>query len=366
MAARPVDRILLFSILVLTLGGFFIFMSAALGLLTRDGAGFADVALGQFLFGVVGGLIALSITSVIPYRLYRRFAPILFGIAVALMLLVFAPGIGLELKGAHRWLDLGFATVQPAEVLKIAYVIYLGVWLSRKRMNVKRAADGLVPFLTLTGISAGILLMQPDTGTALVLIAGGGAMFAASGASLRDIIVLVVAGVLVFGAVVMARPYVLDRIATFLDPARDPRGSSYQVQQSLIAIGSGGAWGRGFGQSVQKFGYLPEPVGDSIFAVYAEEAGFAGALLVLLAFLVFGLRGLWIAARAPDVFGGLLAVGIVILVMAQSFLNMASMLGVFPLTGVPLVFISHGGTALLSALAASGILLNISRARRVG
>ena len=153
------------------------------------------------------------------------------------------------------------------------------------------------------------------------------------------------------------------RITTFINPAADPLGAGYQIQQSLIAIGSGGIFGRGFGQSIQKFNYLPEPIGDSIFAVYGEEFGFVGCVLLILLLCFFALRGLKIAARAPDVFGGLLVVGIVILIMTQSFLNIAAMLGVLPLSGLPLIFVSHGGTALFFALATVGIVLNVSRSR---
>ena len=163
------------------------------------------------------------------------------------------------------------------------------------------------------------------------------------------------------GALAVARPYVLDRLTTFVDSSQDPLGSSYQVRQSLIAIGSGNMFGRGFGQSVQKFNYLPEPTSDSIFAVYAEEFGFLGSALLLVGFVVFALRSLYVSVRAPDMYGGLIVVGIAILVIAQSFLNIGAMLGVLPLTGLPLIFVSHGGSALFMALASIGILLNVSR-----
>jgi cell division protein FtsW len=157
------------------------------------------------------------------------------------------------------------------------------------------------------------------------------------------------------------RPYVMDRIMTFADPGRDPQGAGYQINQSLIAIGSGSMFGRGFGQSIQKFEYLPEPIGDSIFAVYGEEFGFAGTTLLVLLFAAFAFRGLRIATHAPDLFGMLLVVGIVTLVVAQAFLNIAAMLAVAPLSGLPLPFVSHGGTSLLVTLAAVGIVLNVSK-----
>jgi cell division protein FtsW len=166
------------------------------------------------------------------------------------------------------------------------------------------------------------------------------------------------------GVLIWTKPYLAARVATFLNPAADPQGAGYQIQQSLIAIGSGGALGRGFGQSVQKFSYLPEPIGDSIFAVAAEEFGFIGGAALVLLFLFLILRGLRLTARAPDPFSGLLALGIVILIGASAFTNIASMLGVIPLSGLPLAFVSHGGTALVIALVEAGILLNISRYQR--
>ena len=360
---RPFDPIIFGSAAVLTLGGFLIFMSASLGLLTRDGAQFSDIAMSQFLLGVVGGGIALFIMSYIPYRFFRRFAPYIFGAAIIVTLMVFIPGLGLELKGARRWIDLGFTTFQPSEALKVAYVIFLGAWLSRERGKGVKSIRILIPFLAITAAAGAVLLVQPDTDTFLVLAIAGTAMLLASGVRLRDIGLLALIGAIAFGSLIAVRPYLLERVTTFLDPSRDPLGAGYQVQQSLIAVGSGQAFGRGFGQSTQKFNYLPEPVSDSIFAVYAEEFGFLGAAALVAGFLLLGLRGLWVAARAPDRFGGLVAVGIVILILSEAYLNIGSMLAVFPLTGMPLPFVSHGGTALFATLASVGILLNISRAR---
>ena len=285
----------------------------------------------------------------------------LFIVAVVLTLAVFIPGIGLELNGARRWLDLGVTTFQPAELLKIAYVLYLGAWLSQRKGKKLKPEQGIIPFSIITGIAGLVLLIQPDTGTFLVLASAGGAMFITAGARMRDIAVLVLVAVIGLGALAVARPYVLDRLTTFVDSSQDPLGSSYQVRQSLIAIGSGNMFGRGFGQSVQKFNYLPEPTSDSIFAVYAEEFGFLGSALLLVGFVVFALRSLYVSVRAPDMYGGLIVVGIAILVIAQSFLNIGAMLGVLPLTGLPLIFVSHGGSALFMALASIGILLNVSR-----
>ena len=214
------------------------------------------------------------------------------------------------------------------------------------------------------GIISLILLMQPDTKNLILILLIGLVMFFASGVSWRHVIGLGVVAIVGLLILVLLKPYLLDRIQTYVNPAQDPTGSSYQIQQSLIAIGSGGVFGRGLGQSIQKFDYLPEPQGDSIFAVIGEEMGFVGSTIIILLYVAFALRGLRIANRSPDIFSRLFVTGIVILIVAQSFLNIASAVGVLPLTGVPLVFMSHGGTSLFISLAAVGIILNISRYRR--
>lgn len=361
---KPFDRILFGATVVLTFGGFLIFISASLGLLTSGGASFTATAAGQLVLGVIGGFVALYVTSMVPYRLWRRVAFLIFGVSVLATLAVFIPHFGLSVNGARRWLDFGFTTFQPAEVLKIAYVLFLATWLARKPSHSLLAR--VAPLSIITAIAGAVLLVQPDVSTFLVIIATGGAMYVASGARTRDIIILCGVGIIGVGVLFFTSDTVHKRIITFLNPAHDPLGASYQVRQSLIAVGSGQVFGRGFGQSIQKFSYLPEATSDSIFAVYAEEFGFVGSLALILGFLVFGLRALWVAVRVPDLYGGLIVIGIVILISGQAFLNIASMVGVFPNSGLPLPLVSHGGTALASALASIGILLNVSRARRIG
>ncbi len=208
-------------------------------------------------------------------------------------------------------------------------------------------------------------MLQPDTGSVLVIAVAGLAMFVTAGGRWRDVFIAGLIGIIFLAGLAYSRPYIFDRIETFIKPGEDLQGSSYQLNQSLIAIGSGQIFGRGFGQSVQKFNYLPEPIGDSIFAVAAEEWGFVGSTVLIFLFLAFAIRGLKIATWSSDIFGGLLATGIVILITVQSLVNIASMLGVFPLTGMPLLFVSHGGTALFFAMAEVGIILNISKQRQL-
>lgn len=276
--------------------------------------------------------------------------------------LVFVPGIGFSSGGATRWLSFGpLPSFQPVELLKLGFVIYFAAWISGVRQKIKSFQFGLLPLVMIIGVISVILLAQPDTGSLLIIIVAGLAMFITAGGRWRDVLVVGLIGIVLLAGLVYTRPYILDRLKTFVNPGADLQGSSYQLNQSLIAIGSGQLFGRGFGQSVQKFNYLPEPIGDSIFAVAAEEWGFVGSTVLIFLFLAFALRGLKIAAGAKDMFGGLLATGIVILITVQSLVNIASMLGVFPLTGMPLLFVSHGGTALFFAMAEAGIILNISK-----
>lgn len=359
---HKVDIWFLSLVLLLSFGGFLIFLSASFGLLARDGgAKMSSIVFNQFFLGLLLGLCALFIFSKINYKILKKYAFYIFLASIGVTALVFFPPWGLSLKGASRWLDFGAFTVQPSEFLKLGFVLYLAVWFSGVREKVKTFGYGLLPFLLLSGIVAFILLKQPDTGTFAVTFAAALGIFFASGARFRDIIALGALAVAGLAILAYHRAYVLERIVTFFNPTRDVQGAGWQIIQSFIAIGSGGLFGRGFGQSVQKFTYLPEPISDSIFAVAAEEFGFIGAMGIIVLFVLFAVRGFHIAKRVPDYFSGLLVVGIVILIVGQAFLNIGSMLGIFPLAGVPLPFISHGGTALLFTFIGSGIILNISR-----
>ena len=361
MRNRKVDRTFLFTVIALVVVGFFIFSSASLGLLARDGARFSSVAFSQIFLGIIMGSVALLAMARLHYRNLKRFSLAIFIVSILGTFLVFIPGLGFEYNGATRWISIFGLSIQPAEFLKLGFVIYFAAWLSGIRDKLHTFAYGVVPFIVLSIVVAIPLLLQPDTGTLIVIYAAGFAMFIAAGARIRDLLVLTGSGLLGALTLILMRPYIMDRILAFIDPSRDPLGTSYQIQQSLIAIGSGGLFGRGFGQSIQKFSYLPEPIGDSIFAVVAEEFGFIGAFILISLFLFFAFRGLRIASKSPDHFSGLLVIGIVILIVAQSFINIASMLGVFPLTGLPLLFVSHGGSALFFTLLSIGIVLNVSK-----
>lgn len=356
------DRILFFISLALVVVGFIIFTSASLGLLTRSGASFGAVALKQLVFGLGFGSILFFAGAYINYKFWRKYSFFIFVGAFILTLLVFVPGLGFEHGGAKRWVEIGAFSFQPGEFLKIAFIMYFATWLSAIRKDGDFLKLGIYPYLALCATTGGILLLQPDTDGFLMIALIGTILLIVSGAKIKHILAIGLMGIIILTSLIFTRPYLKDRIMTFISfENADSLGSGYQINQSLIAIGSGGLFGKGFGQSIQKFEYLPEPIGDSIFAVASEEFGFMGSSILILLFLAFGLRALKISANSGDTFAMLLGTGIAIHIVGQSFINIASMLGLFPLSGTPLIFVSQGGTALMLALFEVGILLNLSK-----
>lgn len=362
--SRGVDKIFLSIVLSLLGLGFLIFVSAALGTLANNEQKFTSLLVGQIGFGLFLGGIGMFVASRIKYIFWRRFAFWILIASIICSALVFVPGIGMEHGGARRWLDLRITTFQPGEFLKFGIILYLATWFTFIKKRISSPYFGFYPLMGMFGVTGALLLSQPDTGTFIIAAAGGTAMYIAAGAKVRELALLLLLAVGLIAGLAFTRPYVMDRITTFFEHD-DLQGSGYQINQSLIAIGAGGLFGQGLGQSIQKFNYLPEAHGDSVFAVASEEMGFVGASVLVLLYVLFGLRGLWIASRAPDRFSGLFAVGLVILIVSQSFTNIGAMLALAPLTGIPLIFVSQGGTALLIAMVEVGILLNISRYRRV-
>ncbi len=356
-----VDKTLLITTILLLIGGLIIFGSAALGVLSVNEAKFYAVIETQLVYALLGGACALCIGIMIPYMWYKKYAYIFFGLAVGITSLVFVPGLSRYHGGAHRWIDIGSLSLQPSEMLKFTFVLVVAVWCARHRNNFKDWRYGFLPYALGAGVITVLLLAQPDFGTYLVIMTASFVTYFVGGARKKQIYALILLGLLGFVTIIAIRPYMLERVKTFLDSAHDPRGSSWQLNQSLIALGSGGITGRGLGQSVQKFNYLPEPIGDSIFAVLGEELGFLGVLFIITLYAIVAMRGYLIAKFSPDQFGRLLAIGITMIILSQATLNISSMLGITPLTGVPLPLISHGGTALMTALFELGVLLNISK-----
>lgn len=362
---KSVDPVLLGIVLLLVTAGFLIFSSASLGLLARNGATFSSVATSQLVFGIIGGGIALFLMSSLHYRHLRKYAFYIFLSTLALTLMVFVPGIGASHGGATRWIEIGSFSLQPAELLKLGFIIYIATWLSGMKPYIHDFLRGTLPFIGIVGGVGFVMLLQPDTDTFLIMGTAALTMFIVAGGRWRDVGGMFLAAALLLMVIAFTRPYIMDRFTIFLHPDSDPLGSGYQIQQSLIAVGSGGVMGRGYGKSIQKFEYLPEPIGDSIFAVYAEEFGFIGSSILIMIYLAFTFRGYKMAAAAPDLFGTLLVVGFMTLIVLQSFLNIGAMVGVAPLSGLPLPFISHGGTALLATLTMVGIVLNVSKYRNL-
>jgi cell division protein FtsW len=357
------DRVFLMLVLSISLAGFAVFSSAALGLLARENSSVSRDILIQAGLGLGLGFLAFLLARAVSLAWIKRFTPGIYLLAILLTLLVFIPGIGFYAGGATRWIDLGFTTVQPAEFLKIGLVLMLAWWLAPHARQLGNMRKGLFPFLAILAVPSALLLAEPNTSTTLLLLATGTIMYFGAGAPSRDFGILALFALCAFGAVILARPYVLERIKTFIDPAANSLSSGYQIQQSLIAIGSGGLLGRGFGQSVEKFNYLPEPAGDSVFAVFAEETGFLGSAILLALFIALSARGIVIAGNSRDLFGGLIALGFSSLIILEAFINIGAMLGIIPLTGLPLPFVSHGGTALMAILLMCGFILNVAAHR---
>ncbi|OGG74964.1 hypothetical protein A3H74_01140 [Candidatus Kaiserbacteria bacterium RIFCSPLOWO2_02_FULL_51_13] len=358
---RHADRWLLLLVGTLVTFGTLIFASGAFGLLARGETHITSVVFNHVVLGIGIGLVVLIATSVIDHRAWRHWALPLYLFSLGITALVFVPSLGIEHAGGTRWLDFRFFSFQPAEMIKIGAIILAAAYFSVNQKRITTMRYGLGGFLAILVLPVIILLLQPDVGTLGIVIVAVGAVYIAAGARIRHLVLVALIGALLIGALAFARPYVKDRIVTFFDPAQNPQAEGYQIRQSLIAIGSGGFSGRGFGQGVQKFTYLPEPMGDSVFAVAAEEFGFVGSVSIIVLFLLLALRGFAVSVRASDSFGMLLGIGIASYLSAEAFINIAAMLGLIPLTGIPLTFFSQGGTAMLVSLGSVGILLSISK-----
>ncbi len=317
----------------------------------------------QLTRGVLIGVIAMYILSRFDYHNFKKLS--LAGMIVALILLIMVkiPGIGLTANGATRWITFGPLLFQPGEFIKLAMIIYLASWHSTIGRNVgtNNIWKSMFPPLVLIGLSALLIIWQPDLGTTIAVTGTAFAMFFIGGVRLRYIGSILAAGVIAVGGIILVEPYRLQRITAFLNPSGDPLGISYQINQALIAIGSGGLFGYGYGLSRQKHFYLPEAINDSIFAVMAEELGFIRVVLILIIFGLFILRAIQISQRAPDNFGKMLASGISALFAISVIINVGAITGLIPLTGIPLPLFSYGSSSMIINLAAIGILLNISK-----
>lgn len=302
---------------------------------------------------LTGGIFLYTLIYFLPQGFLRKIAPGFFLISLFFMIIVLIPGLGLKLQGARRWLSFGFIGFQPSELLKVALILYLSVWFKERR--------GLKHFAALLGLALSLIMFQPDLGTAVIVATLGFGMYYLSGSNLKELLVFI----LMLGAfvsfLILSSPYRRDRLHTFLDPTSDPQGRSYHINQVLLGLGSGGWFGVGLGRSRQKYAYLPEATTDSIFAIIAEESGFVGGVLVILLLLSLTLLAFRISSRAQTLHQRLLSGGVGLLIGSQTFVNLASMVALVPLTGVPLPLFSYGGSSLVTTFISLGILAGTTR-----
>lgn len=319
--------------------------------------------IGKHVQWLVIGSIAMVVTSSVPYTRWRRYSVALIVLTALLLMLVLI--IAEPVNGARRWLSFGPLpfTLQPSELAKLALVLYLADWCSSKGEKVRDFSDGLIPFGIMLGLLGGLVFVEPDMGTTMVIFSIGVTMYFVSGASLSHMAMGLGLALAAFLVAATAAPYRMARILAFLNPwdPAEELGINYHTVQSLLALGSGGLTGMGLGASRQKFGWLPEQSTDAIFSVWGQEVGFLGAVVMIMLFLVVAWRGYRVARIAPDGFSSLMATGITTWVIAQAMINIGAVSGAIPFTGVPLPFVSYGGSSLVITLTAMGLLLNISK-----
>ncbi|MPZ22409.1 MAG: putative lipid II flippase FtsW [Dehalococcoidia bacterium] len=315
----------------------------------------------QAMWAFVGAVLMVTLMHT-DYHLLRKASPFLMLLAVGSLIAVLTPGIGLSANGSTRWIQLGpLPAIQPSEFVKLAMVIYIAAWLTAKGSEIKEFKVGLLPFVLLVGAVGSLVMLQPDMGTVIIIVATTVTLFFIAGAELRHVAGIVGAGLVVGAILIAAGDYRAERFSAFLGAEDDPLGSGFQILQLSIALGSGGLTGLGWGVSRQKFFYIPGAHTDGIFAIIGEELGLLGLLVVIALFGFLIYRGFRTIIKAPDQFGMLLATGITVWIAYQALINVGGITRSLPLTGIPLPFISYGGSALAATMAAIGVLLNISR-----
>ena len=362
-ARRKPDYILLAAVFILVVFGLVVLASASV-VVSRDNLEQNYYYFfHQLVHGVLIGFILLAIAQKMDYRFWKKCALPFFAIGLGFLFLALIPNIGETYGKASRWIALGGFSFQPAEIFKLVFVLYLAAWMEKKGKEINNFSTGLVPLLIILALIGALLIKQPDIGTLGVVIAAAMAVYFAAGAKISHLLIIVSGGMAALWGLIKMAPYRMDRLTVFLHPETDSQGIGYQINQALLALGSGGLFGLGLGHSRQKYNYLPEPIGDSIFAIIGEEVGFIGLLVLLSLFIIFAWRGFKIAQAAPDTFGKLAAVGITSWLVFQALMNIMAITSLIPLTGIPLPFISYGGTAMITSLLGAGILLSISRYR---
>ncbi|PIR02508.1 MAG: hypothetical protein CO031_03000 [Candidatus Nealsonbacteria bacterium CG_4_9_14_0_2_um_filter_37_38] len=393
---RGFDYILLGVSAFLLILGILILNSSSASISQQNFGSPTHILFHQIKYGVFLGLLLGGMCFFLSITVIRKWTPLGLLVILVLMGMALLPKIGLSFGGASRWLNLGPISFQPSEFLKIGFILYLAAWISKREPRAKTYAkvsdtkmqskmqskrrhlslankfwpgtlfdEGLnrllVPFLIIIGLISLLLIFQPDIGTLGIIALVAILMYFTANTRIFHTVFLILAGVAGLIVLIGLAPYRLNRIFTFLKAELDPMGISYQINQALIAIGSGGIWGRGLGMGIQKFGFLPHSISDSIFATFAEETGFIGSLFLITLFFIFAWQGFKISRRSSDKFSQILALGITSWIVIQGFVNIGSIIGILPLTGIPLPFISYGGSHLIAELMGVGILLNISK-----
>ncbi len=358
------DLILIFAIIsILIIGLVMVYSSSAIWADYKFGDAFY-FAKRQSLFAVVG-VIAMYLISRVDYMVWKQYAKPIIIICFLLLIVVLIPGIGTLRNGSRSWIGVGAFSIQPSEFMKLAMILFLAKYLEKHQKNITSFTKGLVPTLGMTILAFGLIMLQPDLGTGTVMFGTAVVIILIAGARMTHFAGLGLLGLVGFVGLVASAPYRLERITSYLDPWKDPLGSGFQIIQSLYAIGPGGLFGLGLGQSRQKFFYLPEPQTDFIFAILSEELGYIGGTIILILFFILLWRGIKIALGAPDLFGSLLAAGVISMIAIQVMINVSVVTGLIPVTGITLPFLSYGGSSLTLTLMAVGILLNISRHAKI-
>lgn len=362
MRSQQVDLILLFSIILITvLGLVMIYSSSSIWAEYKFNDAFKYLK-AQGLFLIIG-FILMNIITKIPYKYYQDKANIILLICFVLLILVLIPGIGTIRNGSRSWFGVGGFGIQPSEFAKLGLIIFTAKYLTKQAKLIKNIKKGIFPILGVTLVFFGLIMLQPDFGTGVILVMSIIGLLFIAGLKLSFFAKVGILGLSGMVALIVAAPYRLQRIITFINPWVDPLGSGFQTIQSLFAIGPGGLFGFGLGNSIQKHFYLPEPQTDFIFSIIIEELGFCGALLVGLLFITIIVRGYNIALNTTDLFAKYLTFGIIFQITFQAALNLMVVVGLVPVTGVTLPFISYGGSSLLITLMGMGIVLNISRSQ---
>ncbi len=361
MKGHQPDYILIFIVFFLVVFGLVVLSSASV-VISQDIFNQSYYYLKhQLLYGISLGVLGFFICQRIDYRYWQKLAFPLLLLGLVLLCLVFVPNIGYANEQVKRWIVLGPFSVQPFEIVKLTFILYLAALLSKKGESRQVIKASLVPFLIVIGIISLLVLLQPNMSALIVIFLIASLVYFLAGLKWSYLTAMLGLALVGFFVLIKTAPYRFNRLIVFLHPEIDPQGIGYQIKQTLLAIGSGGLFGLGLGHSIQKWQYLPEVIGDSIFAVVAEELGLVGAAGLVILFILLAWRGLRIAKNAPDKFGYLVAGGITGWLFFQAFINMAAISGLIPLTGLPLPFISYGGSAMAVSLSAVGILVNISK-----